>query len=129
MTYLRNLNIYQKRDLSKAFVESCKLIKINYRAWRKVGNIYYSLVSSTYLRFALHLYLRIVIAATSIVKTTTAMFISSMLHFADCKSFSGTWYIVPFTACQNQTICLFALGSICKNLYGSQKSISTVSQF
>lgn len=80
---------------------------------------------STYFLTALHLYLKIKIAATSIVKTATRMFISSTRHsVADRKSLSGTWNIVPFSARQNQTIRFAGLDNVCRNLYRLQKSIS-----
>lgn len=80
--------------------------------------------SSTYFLTALHLYLKIKIAATSVVKIVTKIFISSTRHsVVDCKSFSGTWNTVPFSARQSQTIRFAGLGSICRNLYCLQKSI------
>jgi len=79
----------------------------------------------TYLSVALHLDLKIKIAATNVVKIAT--FVSSMRHpVGKFGSFSGTWNIVPFPACQNQTIRFASLGSIYRNLYCLHISISVV---
>jgi len=81
----------------------------------------------TYLSVALHLYLKIKIAAINVVRIATETFVSSMRHPAGkFGSFSGTWNIVPFPACQDQTIRFASLGSIYRNLYRLQKSISVV---
>jgi hypothetical protein len=72
---------------------------------------------STYFRSALHLYLMIRIAATSVVRAATEMFVNSMRHSAvDCELFSGIGNMVPFSVRQDQTIRFVGLGSICRNL-------------
>lgn len=105
------------RDYSKYELENYYNLKI-----LALSNI---LLFSTYFLIALHLYLKIKITATNIVKIATKMFISSTRHsVVDCESFSGTWNIVPFSARQNQTIRFTGLGNIRRNLYRLQKSIS-----
>lgn len=89
--------------------------------------MFYFFFLSTYLPAAMHLYLKIKIAATSVVKIATEMFVSSMRQPAgEYRSFSGTWITVPFPARQDQTIRFTSVGSICRNLYCLQNSISVV---